>query len=297
MLSIEVITLGASLVAAVHDPDGAAVSLVASLPKWSDYRDPRVNHHVGSTMGRWCRVITDPLVEIDGQRVQLATNPPGLHAHGGPEGFSFQNWRARLERRLPGTISAVLTHESPHGHQGYPGAVSAEVEYRLSADDTLAVGYRATTTAPTLLGLANHVYWRVGGVPVDHHALLLPADRRLEMVGDQPTDRSPIPVSGKDDFRYPRMLGHQQVDAFYIGGGVGAVWAIAAPQLEIALELMSTAGGAGIYTGDHDPVPRRGICCQFGPWPGAEHRRDFPSPIVRPAAPYLSSWRMKVHTG
>ncbi|HTX63151.1 MAG TPA: hypothetical protein VMD28_05905, partial [Acidimicrobiales bacterium] len=252
---------------------------------------------VGSTMGRWCRFVANPVIEIDGQWVRLATSPAGVHAHGGPEGFSFQNWRARLEHRLPGTISAVLTHESPNGHQGYPGAVSAEVEYRLSADGTLAVGYRAATTAPTLLGLANHVYWRIGDVPVEHHELLLPADRRVEIVGDQPTTRSPIPVSGQDDFRSARVLGDQRVDAFYVGGGVGAVWRIAAPGAGIALELTSPEGGAGIYTGDRDPVPRQGICCQFGPWPGAEHRLDFPSPIVRPAAPYLSSWSLKVRTG
>ncbi len=293
-LAIEVLTLGASLVSVVYDPDKEPIELVAALPTWLDYNDQRVNHHVGSTMGRWCRFVTDPVVEIDGQRVRLATTEAGVHAHGGPEGFTYQNWNARLECRAAGTTSAVLRHESPDGHQGYPGAVSVEVEYRLSVDGRLTVGYRASTTAPTLLGLANHVYWRIGEVPVGEHQLLLPAARRLDIVGDLPTTRSPIAVSGLDDFRSARRLGDQSVDAFYVGGGDAAVWRIAAPDVGIALELKSRESGAGIYTGDRDPVPRRGICCQFGPWPAAEHRPDFPSPIVRPGSPYLSSWSLAV---
>lgn len=293
-LAIEVLTLGASLTAAVHDPAGAAIPLEAGLPNWSDYDDPLANHFVGSTMGRWCRFVKDPIVWIDGTRHWLATSPAGVHAHGGPDGFSFQNWSPTIEHRAPGTTSVVLRHQSPEGHQGYPGHVSAEVEYRLAADGGLFVGYVATTTAPTLLGLANHIYWRIGDERIDDHELVLPAGRRLDIVDDLPSAESPVPVSGPDDFRSAQRLEDRRIDAFYIAETVDAVWRLAAPRLGLALELTSTELGAGVYTGDRDPVLRRGICCQFGPWPGSERRLDFPSPIVRPGAPYRASWRLRV---
>lgn len=292
-LTVEVISLGATLVDAVHQADGRSTPLIAALPHWSEYDDPRRNHFVGSTMGRWCRNVNDPEVLIHGQVHRLMPGPRGTHAHGGPAGFHQQNWGVRVDTSDPDSVAAVLDLVSPAGHQGYPGEVHAEVSYRLRRGGRLEVRYRATTSAPTLFGMANHVYWRIGLTPVDEHRLGLPAARRFVIVGDEPTSASPVAVEGEHDFRTPRQVGNQRIDTYYVAEP-GARWRIGSAAEGLELRFTSSDDGAGVYTGDFDPVPRRGLCLEFGGWPGAERRTDFPSPILLPGEPYAAMWSVQV---
>lgn len=291
-LSVEVSSLGATLTGAVHDPHGRAIPLVAGLSHWSDYDDSRLNHFVGATTGRWCRNVNDPRVRIDERSYPLTPGPRGTHAHGGPAGFHRQNWQVRVDTSDPGSVAAVLDLVSPDGHQGYPGEVHAQVSYRLAREGTLTVDYRATTTAPTLFGLANHVYWRIGSGPVDDHHLELPGSRRLDIVDDEPTAASPVAVEGEYSFTAAQPIGRRRIDTFYIADP-GATWRILSLAEGLDLSFVSSDTGAGVYTGDVDPVPRRGICLEFGGWPGAERRPDFPSPILRPGQTYAATWTMR----
>ncbi|MEH0971957.1 hypothetical protein V6U77_12565 [Micromonospora sp. CPCC 205546] len=294
-LEVEVWSLGATLVGVTAKSAGASVPLVARLADLAEYDDPARNHFVGCTMGRWCRMITDGQFEIDGNRYDLRRDRRGRHAHGGPAGFHAQRWDLRVDDSRPSSRAAVFTLASPDGHQGYPGAVEAQVEYRLSDDGVLTVDYRGVTSAPTLFGLANHVYWRVDDEPIDAHELLLPAGRRLEIVDDVPSPDSPVPVAGTEsDFRTRRVLGTQAVDAYFVLDGPSRACELAVPHRGIALTLSTTASGVGVYTGDHDPVARRGICLEFGGWPGAERRADFPSPVLRPGEVYEEGWELRV---
>lgn len=294
-LEVEVWSLGATLVDLVHRADGVAIGMVAALSSLDAYDDPARNHFVGSTMGRWCRNVAHPGIEIDGRPYQLTANARGAHPHGGPAGFHLQPWSLRVEDNSGASRSAILELVSPDGHQGYPGKVEARVEYRLDLDGTLTVGYRARTSAATLLGLANHVYWRVGDEPLAEHEVRLPASRRLDIVDGVPTADSPVPVAGTlHDLSIRRPVSDLAIDAYYIFDDPGAACEIHAPGHGVTLRLTSGSPGVGVYTGDHDPTPRRGICLEFGGWPGAERRRDFPSPIVRPGQLYAEHWSLRV---
>jgi aldose 1-epimerase len=292
-LSVEVLSLGATLVDAVYDPGERAVPLLSALDDWTEYDDPQINHFVGSTMGRWCRNIKDTEVRIDGRVHRLTPGRGGLHAHGGPAGFHRQNWGIRIDNSDSGSVAAILDLVSPAGHQGYPGEVHAEVIYRVRRGGTLEVGYRATTTEPTLLGMGNHVYWRIGSGPIDDLDLGLPAARRFEILDEVPTPESPIAVTGEHDFRLHRRIGDQGIDNYYIAEP-GVPWLIRSAAEGLTLHFTSSEDGAGIYTGNHDRVRRRGVCLEFGGWPGAERRTDFPSPVLRPGEAYSSSWSLRV---
>ena len=140
--------------------------------------------------------------------------------------------------------------------------------------------------------MANHVYWRIGSGPVDEHLLELPASRRFEIVDDEPTPASPVAVVGEHDFTTFRQTGNRRIDTFYIAEP-GATWRIGSAAEGVELRFVSSDAGAGVYTGDFDPVPRRGICLEFGGWPGAERRADFPSPVLRPAQTYEATWAVR----
>jgi aldose 1-epimerase len=292
-LSIEVLSLGATLVDVVHDPDGSALPLVSALPHWTEYDNLHLNHFVGSTLGRWCRALKETKVQIEGRSYQLTRDSRGMHAHGGPTGFHYQNWRVSVDVSDPDSLTAVLDLVSPDGHQGYPGEVHAQVAYRMNRTGKLEVSYRATSTKPTLLGMSNHVYWRIGSTPIERLHLGLPAAWRLELVDEVPTLASPIVVKGEHDFQMPRQIGDQEIDTFYIAKP-GALWLIGSTAEKVAMQFTSSDAGAGVYTGDHDRVRRRGVCLEFGGWPGAERRPDFPSPVVRQGEVYQASWSLEV---
>ena len=193
-LEVEVWSLGATLVDLVHRADGVAIGMVAALSSLDAYDDPARNHFVGSTMGRWCRNVAHPGFEIDWRPYQLTANARGAHPHGGPAGH-LQPWslRVRTTRRQP--ISDPRTG-LPRRTSGISRQGRSAGGYRLDLDGTLTVGYRARTSAATLLGLANHVYWRVGDEPLAEHEVRLPASRRLDIVDGVPTADSPVPVAG-----------------------------------------------------------------------------------------------------
>jgi len=292
-LEIEVWSIGATLVEAVAlGPAGQRTPLVARLPDLPTYDDPQHNHFVGSTMGRWCRMLDGAQLVVDGRTHALRTDERGRHAHGGPAGLHTQVWEPTVQSTAT-EGSVVLRHVSPEGHQGYPGRVEVEVEYLLTESGELTVTYTGRTSATTVLGLANHVYWRIGAAAIDELELRVPATERLAITDDVVAPDPVTVTGGPDDLSQRGRVGSRALDDFYLVAA-GDVCELRDPLTGLTLALSSTATGAGVYTGDFDPVPRRGICLEFGGWPGATTRPDFPNPLLHPGEEYLEAWTLRV---
>jgi galactose mutarotase-like enzyme len=108
----------------------------------------------------------------------------------------------------PDTVSLKLALFSPHRHAGYPGALSVEVTYTLTADTALRLDYRATEDRPTVVNLTNHTYFNLAGEgsgSIEDHVLTLFADRYTP-IGDVLIPTGAIePVAGTPlDFTNPR---------------------------------------------------------------------------------------------
>lgn len=74
------------------------------------------------------------------------------------KGFNFANWSATLDSN-----SVTFTHLSPDGDCGYPGDLLASVRYQLTESGEIRIEFRATSTAPTIVNMANHAYFNLGG--------------------------------------------------------------------------------------------------------------------------------------
>ena len=56
----------------------------------------------------------------------------------------------------------IFDHTSPDGDQGFPGAVSLNIEIYVH-DTDICMEYRATSTAATPISIANHSYFNLAG--------------------------------------------------------------------------------------------------------------------------------------
>jgi aldose 1-epimerase len=177
-IEARVMTYGATLVS-LRTPDGAGN--LKNIILGFDSLDPYLAGvpYFGATVGRFANRIASGRFSLDGKSYQLPQNNGANSLHGGRRGFDKRIWKAQ-SLETPAGPALRLSYSSPSGEEGYPGELSAQVTYRLSNDDSLAIEYEATTTAPTPVNLANHAYFNLTGDPqhtIQDHVLTINADR------------------------------------------------------------------------------------------------------------------------
>ncbi|MER5704967.1 aldose epimerase family protein [Micromonospora sp. NPDC002296] len=288
-IDVTVWTYGATLVeVVVPDRAGDRSNVVCRLPDLAAYEDRALNAYVGSTVGRYCRGVRDGTFLLDGTRYTLDRNAGRHHLHGGTDGFDRRVWQARVEEG-PDQVAAVLTLVSPDGDQGYPGELTAEVAYRLHAAGRLTFEYRASTTAPTLVGLTNHAFWNLAGAgTVDSHLLALNAERIV------PFDEELFPLAGplfplagtRLDFRVPRRIGADRLDNFFVLDEPRWAAELHDERSGRRMRVVTDQPGLGVYSGDGLFAPRAGLALEAGAWPDAPNLSDVPSVRLDPGQTY-----------
>jgi len=273
--------------------------------------------YFGATVGRYANRIANGRFTLDGKTYQLPLNDGVNSLHGGMQGFDKRIWTATTSQ-TPHGQALRLTYVSAAGEEGYPGALTAHVIYKLGDDDTLTIEYQATTTAPTPVNLANHAYFNLSGDPTHlilGHRLTLNADRYT------PVDATLIPtgdlrsVAGTAfDFRAPYEIGSRINDSdeqLARGHGYDHNWVLnqqqpgtmtlAAvlqdPDSGRSLEIRTTQPGLQFYSGNFlngKPAGnggsvfeyRTGLCLETQHFPDSPNQAAFPSTILRPGHVY-----------
>jgi aldose 1-epimerase len=317
-IELKVMTYGAAIVS-LRTPDrgGSFANVVLGFESLDPYLG-NVSFY-GATVGRFANRIASGRFLLDGTSYQLTTNDGRNSLHGGARGFDKRVWVPEIPKTSDG-IAVRMTYVSPDGEEGYPGRMTAHVTYRLRDDDTLAIEFEATTTAPTPINLANHAYFNLTGDPmrsVLDHTLTLHADRFT------PVDATLIPtgqllaVAGTPfDFRSPEPIGARigvADEQLRLGRGYDHNWALnktTPRELALAatltdpasgrvLEIRTTQPGIQFYSGNFlDGKPtgqgstygyRTGLCLETQHFPDSPNQPDFPSSILRPGQTYTES--------
>ena len=193
---------------------GAALQAVILPDRGGFLRDVALGHdtldeyvasdaYLGAVLGRHASRLRQGKVTIAGQGHDFPQNEGAHHLHGGPEGFDRQMWRGRAEGD-----ELVFRRISHEGEMGYPGALQAEVRYRLESSGRLTIEMTAKTDAPTICSLAHHGYWNLDGEgQVLDHVLQSPAAFLLATDADLlPTGEICSVVSTPCDFRRGKPL-------------------------------------------------------------------------------------------
>jgi aldose 1-epimerase len=160
---VKVSTFGAT-VTEVQAPDrnGKLADIVHGFDRVEDYA--KSGPYFGATIGRVANRIKGASFVLDGKTYKLALNNPDTQSslHGGQKGWDKVLWTTETSEGASGP-SIKLTHVSADGEEGYPGTVTATTTYTLTSDNQLRIEMQATTDKPTIVNMANHTYWNLGG--------------------------------------------------------------------------------------------------------------------------------------
>jgi len=128
-LVLEVLDLGATVHALeVACGDGRRRGVVLGQASVDDYLAS--GDYLGGSIGRYANRIARGRFVLDGAEVRVGTHDRGNHLHGGPDGFDRRLW----ELVDHSGTEARFRLRSPDGDQGFPGNLTAETTYAVTAD-------------------------------------------------------------------------------------------------------------------------------------------------------------------
>ena len=298
-LAIRVLRLGASWVGCrVPLRDGSVREALLGFDDMASQRRNRA--YIGATIGRWANRIAGLRLRKDGREWALVSEPGLNHQlHGGPGGFHQREWRL-LERTA---TSLRLGLQSEDGDQGFPGALEAQVSYRLLGDLSVEIELEARLHGEQAspVGMTNHAYFQLdrdGEADVRGQRLRVAARRVLPVDGSGLPTGAPVAVDGsRFDFRETRVIGQALDHAFLLdGAGEGVP---SADGMRLAAKLKSADGLLGmdlsttlpslqVYTGEFladgtvGCSPRwpafSGIALEPQYLPDSPHHPEWPQP-------------------
>lgn len=295
---LKVMTYGAT-VTELHVPDreGHLADVVLGFESLQQYVDHRA--FFGATVGRVANRIRDGAFVLEGERHELSRTDGAHHLHGGRRGWDRAVWRA-FPNVTPRGRCLELAYTSEDGEEGYPGRVEARVGYTLTDDDELIVEMRAETDRTTIINMAHHAYWNLGGPEaadvLDHEVALhaqafTPGDPvvpvgHVQSVTGTPFDfTTPKPV-GRDVERVgdtPRGFDHNWV----VDGPPGQLRPVAEvyhPGSGRVMSLEADAPGVQFYTGNFLDGALSGKGRRYGQRAGlCLETQAFPNAINVPA--------------
>jgi aldose 1-epimerase len=272
--------------------------------------------YFGKVVGQYANRIAKGKFTLDGVDYTLAINNAPNALHGGPTGWHSRVWDAQVLKNTD--FPAIrFTYNKPDMEEGFPGNVIAEVVYTWTDNDEIILDYKVTTDKKTVVNITNHAYFNLHGAGtgdiLDHEAVIkaasfTPVDSTLIPTGEiRPVEGTPF------DFRTPHLIGERigaDYDQLKLGGGYDhnfvldnaeAVDAMVYdPSTGRVLEVLTDQPGVQLYTGNFlDGTQtghggkvynyRSGFCLETQHFPDSPNQAAFPSVILMPGEPFLSS--------
>jgi len=264
-LVLKVTTYG-GIVTELHVPDkhGKLGDVVLGFDNLDSYL--KGHPHFGAITGRVANRIKAAQFTLEGQTFKLAANNGPDHLHGGVKAWDKMVWQAE-PTETPNGPSLKLSYTSPDGEEGYPGTVNATVTYTLTNNNEFRVDMSAVTDKPTLVNMAHHSYFNLGGHDgglITDHELWMNADRytpgtpiipdgKIKPVAGTPFDFKNAKVIGKD----LKAIGNTPVGYdhnYVVNGEPGAMRLVARakdPQSGRVMILEADQPGVQFYTGNY----------------------------------------------
>jgi aldose 1-epimerase len=318
----KIMTYGATLIEVdVPDRNGKFDDLVLGFDNLEGYL---AGHpFFGSTVGRVANRIAKGMFTVDGKQYTLAVNNGPNTLHGGLKGFDKKVWKPE-GIASPDGVAVKFTYVSPDGEEGFPGTLTATVQYTLTNQNELKIDYQATTDKATPVNLTNHSYFNLSGASSGNilgHEVTLTADKytpvddtliptgEIRSVADTPLDfRTPHTI-GERVAQIPASIGGYDHNFVLPGGGKKLELAahVYEPKSGRVLEMYTTEPGMQLYTSNFLDGRLKGkggavynkhqaFCLEAEHFPDSINQPNFPTVLLRPGTTYKQTTVYKFST-
>lgn len=298
----------------VPDKKGTAGDVVLGYDSLAGYLQ-KGNPYFGCLVGRYGNRIAKGKFTIDGVGYQLPLNNNGNTLHGGLKGLDKVIWKAQ---RLSDS-SLQLNYTSADGDQGFPGNLSVEVVYTVTADNALKIQYKATTDKTTPVNLTNHAYFNLSAgsdSTILSHVVSIDADKYTAVDSLLiPTGQLPDVKGTPMDFKTAKAIGKEIAQ---VKGGYDHNWVLnnkdglAKPVAVVydassgrQMEVFTTEPGLQFYTGNfldgtlkggkggQKYVQHAGFCMETQHFPDGPNQPSFPNTLLKPGETYQQTTMYK----
>ena len=258
------ITNYGGIVTELHTPDrtGKMSDIVLGFDSLDEY--VKGSPYFGAVIGRVANRIENAQFSLSDKIWKLAANNGKHTLHGGKVGWDKRIWTAEMRETERGP-KLVLSYLSKDGEEGFPGTVTAHNSYTLTHDNQLRVEMNATSDQTTIINMAHHSYWNLGG-----HDSGPITDEELMLFADQYTPGDPVPdgkvkaVKGTPfDFTRAKLIGRDLKETGGKPVGFDSNWVVRGephslrpvarlkdPKTGRVLELSADQPGVQFYTGN-----------------------------------------------
>ena len=163
---------------------------------------------MGAFIGRYAGRIENAGFTLTGTRHQLNANDGPHCLHGGSRGSAVKVFDAQQIDASSVEMRCVFED----GEEGFPGALSLRLVYRVSEANELVLTYEATALSqPTVASFTTHAFFNLNGHQcgsVRDHTLMICADNYLAITADLVATGEILPVAHTLlDWREPALLG------------------------------------------------------------------------------------------
>jgi aldose 1-epimerase len=311
-LVAQITNYGAILVSLyVPDSKGNFADIVQGYDNIADYISGN-GPYMGAICGRCANRIAKGKYLVGGKQFTGVVNNGPNHLHGGIKGFDKVVWD--VVAFTPCSIK--LKYISADGEEGYPGTLEASVTYTLTDDNELRLDYHATTDKATLINLAGHSYFNLGGEgsgSIYGQELMINADfftpidetciptGEITSVHGTPFDFTSLKKIGADIDKADEQLkfGAGYDHNFVLNHRTG-VYGLAAKAVDKGsgrvMEVYTTQPGVQLYSAnwidnekgkDGKRYGRRwAFCLETQHFPDSVNVAHFPSPVLMPGEEY-----------
>jgi aldose 1-epimerase len=318
---VAITNYGATIVSIkVPDREGHVDDVTLGFDNASGYEAGKA--YFGATIGRYGNRIAHGQFVLDGKTYTLPKNNGDNTLHGGINGFNKKIWTAQEIPSKDG-VAVQFTYVSPDSEEGFPGTLTATVEFTLFKDkNELKIDYKAATDKPTVVNLTNHSYFNLAGqnqgtileqtlqlnaskfTPVD--AALIP-NGELREVKNTPFDfKQPVAIGKRIDDADEQLKFGQGYDHNWVldrkagSSGLGLAGVARDPKSGRVLEVLTTEPGVQFYTGNFldgtvtgkggYKYPRRSaFCLETQHFPDSPNHANFPSTTLVPGKAYSTT--------
>jgi aldose 1-epimerase len=313
-ITMQVTNYGARVVSLwAPDKDGKHEDVVIGYDSISKYLRGEGERFLGCVVGRYANRIAKGTFDLNGKSYHLPINNNGQTLHGGNTGLDRVVWD--VEQKSDSVL--CLKYTSPDGSDGFPGNLTIEMTYSLSAENEFRIDYKAITDAPTYINLSNHAFFNLkgeGNGTITDHLLtingehIIPVDSVLIPTGEiAPVEGTPF------DFREATTIGAriaQDCPQLKNGNGYDVTWVLDGqegelylaailqePQSGRAMEVWTDQPGIQFYSGNFfdgsgigkhgQPIRfREALALETQHFPDSPHHPNFPSTLLNPGEEY-----------